>query len=724
MSAPSLSKLWRWTRETFSAPAPSNASAETTAAPLPLDPRGSELAGLLNLQPERISRQPHSPSVYTVEFSTADCRLRLAISADFVRADLVEVEGTLPDFDGLYALLADHRIEMIETAGLASCCAGDRDQRLPSLPLALACGQQPLHGSDERLEFEFDYAAASRHFRYLAADPFNAIPPDAGAVWASPGQVLARRVESETGHPGLDIFGRPILVSQGRSTPIQAGPGVALDADGEHFTAASYGYVFIDADRLCLRSPVGIDADGLRADFLFLPLLNPQTPTQEDLDTICTGLGLKAGIDPQAQETLAGAFGSASPTPVKICLAQGRGPVDGRDAELDFAVDCRPQPGLLLPDGRFDFRETHFGLNVEAAQDLATLREATPGEDGFTVRGEVLPAKPGAPLEIALGANVLSAETQEGLSFSASTAGRVRWQDGVLQVFETLHIAGDVDYACGNIDFRGDVLVEGSVQPGFSVRAQGGLAVRGQIENGADIEVEGDLVVGGGIVGEDTVVSVGGGIQTRYIHSAQVRCAGDLEAGSYIIKATVRCGGAATVHANGGRRSGLVAGGKLVVAGDLAARFIGSPSGTATAVSLGIDPETAEKLANCRRQLAHCRLQRQRYRHLLGLHKMDAQGLKRLLRHAPPQRKRQLQGCLRQWQRLGTDLKLLKEKKKDLATALCDQATQASLSVAGTVYANVRLRLGQHTAHIQAPLHQAQLDSDNWTQSLYLQPAA
>jgi uncharacterized protein len=739
MSAPSWSRLWRWTMDTFATSPELNQPGDTPQAlPQPLDKRGTELAGLLNLNPAQISRQSLSQSsqgsigldrpLYRVaihsEAPSDAIELVLDFSADFVQAELVYLAGVRLDFDTLFNLLSHHNIEML-LPDVLSLAIEHRTHTVPTNPmeqdptafepLAIALGQPALHGCDERLEFAFDYTSASRHFVALATASATSIPATVMAVWAEAGAPLAHRVEAETGYPGIDVFGRPLLVSQGKSTQIQAGSGVTFCPDSQSFKATQSGYVYLKDNHLGVRAPISIDEDRLAAHFLCLPLMGDLCPTSASIDALVEAQGLKAGIIPEQIATVKSTLLTGLKQSANICIAQGQAAVDGRDAELIFAVDCRPKPGRLLPDGRFDFRETHFGLNVTADQELATLVPATEGQDGHTIDGEKIQAQPGHKAQLEAGAHITCREIDGKVVFHAALTGRVRLEDNRLQVFETLHIAGDVDYSCGNIDFPGDVYIEGSVQSDFSVQAHGSIAVRGQIENGAFIKAAADLIVGGGITGNDTRITCGGKTQTCYIHSATLHCQGPLEVGSYIIKADIRCGATIVVHTRGGSRSGLVVGGRTVAADGLEARFVGSANGTFTELSLGVDPAIADKLLQCRKQQENCKRQRERYRHLLGLQQIDAASLKQLIRQATPKRRRQLCGCIREWQRLGQTLKSLGEKRRHLSTALLAPATSARLRVAGTLFPNVHLRLGEHIGRTHEPLNQTELHSENWT---------
>ena len=78
----------------------------------------------------------------------------------------------------------------------------------------------------------------------------------------------------------------------------------------------------------------------------------------------------------------------------------------------------------------------------------------------------------------------------------ADLDGQLVENNNKIIVDPTIEIKGDVDLSTGNIDFNGSVLIKGSVQAGFAVRADGDVEIRGTI-SGGNVEAKNIIVFGG-----------------------------------------------------------------------------------------------------------------------------------------------------------------------------------------------------------------------------------
>jgi uncharacterized protein (DUF342 family) len=560
-------------------------------------------------------------------------------------------------------------------------------------------------------------------FPALASTDLEALPEDTCAVWVQPGQLLACLHPATPGEDGQDVFGRPLpALSEDSPEPV-AGPGVRLRADQVTYEATASGYAYVHQATLGVRAPLALSADGLACTFAYVPAQGASLPDEEDIPAWLEEKGICRGIDGQACQALARAFRENHPSPCLFTLAQGLAPEHGRDARLVFEIDCQRKPGRIDQDGRIDFKETAFGLNVPCGALLARLRPATQGRAGFTVRGEGLPAFSGQEAVLKAGANVEVIEAEEEWVYKAAVDGRVSHHRDTLQVHETLHLAADVDYSTGNIDFSGDVLVSGSVLAGFAVRAGGSIAVRGQVESGARLEAMGDIVVGGGAVGEQTCLKAQGNIAIYFAQDATLLAGGDLEVGSYLFNAVVRCQGRALVHQGRSRRSGTIAGGSVLAARGIQARFAGSPNGTATELVVGVDPAIEAALHGCQQELAECEKEQEHLCRLLGLEKVTLPRLRRLLAHAAPGRRDQIADHVRRWQQLERQIPALQQQLGDLRRSLAQPAPDAVLAIAETIYPGVCLRLGERVAQVSLELREACLTPSTFSPAL-LQAAA
>jgi len=149
-------------------------------------------------------------------------------------------------------------------------------------------------------------------------------------------------------------------------------------------------------------------------------------------------------------------------------------------------------------------------------------------------------------------------------------------------------ISGNVDYETGNIDFKGNVEIKGTIVGGFKVKATGDITVSESVEDGAEIQAGGDLKVGQGIVGENTQVKVVGGIMAKYIQDATLWAGGDVVVGSYIRTAHVHSDTMVTVEGDTWALNGIVS------------KNVGSEYSTNTVLSVGINLEIYGKFEMAR----------------------------------------------------------------------------------------------------------------------------
>ena len=173
-------------------------------------------------------------------------------------------------------------------------------------------------------------------------------------------------------------------------------------------------------------------------------------------------------------------------------------------------------------------------------------------------------------------------------------------------VYPISNIEGDVDYHSGNIDFNGDVVIGGSVQSQFSVKATGTVTIAGYVEAGAFVTAGNDLLVQRGVVGASTELVAGGDVMAKFIQEATVRAGGDIKVGSYIFNASVRAAGQIMVPGMGEGKSRALVGGLIWGAKGISALSIGSPYNTSTRLVVGVDPDQVNRADQIRANMHAC----------------------------------------------------------------------------------------------------------------------
>ncbi len=168
----------------------------------------------------------------------------------------------------------------------------------------------------------------------------------------------------------------------------------------------------------------------------------------------------------------------------KILIAKGIPPTKGEDAYFEY---------------RFGVDEDGTNLDERAlpGQLLMVKHPATYGTSGKTVTGETIPGELGKELAVNPGNGVILSE--DSLRAYATDYGSVIWEDDQVSVEKILKVSGDLKK---NLDFKGRVIISGSVKDGLTIKASSEITVCGNMG-------EATLVSGGRIKIEQPILGKG-----------------------------------------------------------------------------------------------------------------------------------------------------------------------------------------------------------------------
>ena len=153
-------------------------------------------------------------------------------------------------------------------------------------------------------------------------------------------------------------------------------------------------------------------------------------------------------------------------------------------------------------------------------------------------------------------------------------------------------VNGDVNLETGNIVFLGTVIVRGSIEDGFSVKAAGNVEVHGTVGK-AIIEAEGNVIVNRGILGKDeAVIKAGNDIMAKFVEHTKISAGNDVIVSEAIMHSFVDAGKRVLCV---GKRA-MIVGGRIRAREEVNAKEIGSKVSTDTMVEVGIDPKAREEL--------------------------------------------------------------------------------------------------------------------------------
>ncbi len=281
---------------------------------------------------------------------------------------------------------------------------------------------------------------------------------------------------------------------------------------------------------------------------------------------------------------------------LRILCAKGQAAENGQDATIEYMVDLerRGKPAETV-DGGVDFKNLGLYINVEKGQVLAVKHLPGQGVEGYDVCGNSIPPRAGKDLVLHPGANVL---IEEGSKLVAAVNGTVTAAGGKISVSPVLNIKSDVDLSTGNIDFAGDVVINGSVQEGFSVRAGGNVDIAGMVSGG---NVKGcNVTIRQGILGLNKgLVEASGTVVAKFVENARVTADQDILINDVVLHSQLSAGKKVRVE---GKR-GQIVGGVTSAGDEILVKSAGSSSATPTELQAGVNPKLREAYLAMRKDL-------------------------------------------------------------------------------------------------------------------------
>lgn len=249
----------------------------------------------------------------------------------------------------------------------------------------------------------------------------------------------------------------------------------------EAFAAAEYvpGKLYI----ICDTRPV-TDLNEIRFE-IGESERKPLTP--EELRRCLTEKGIVHGIDNSAIIKVV-SFSDGQ----EVLVASGTAPQPGEDARIELCF----REGEYIEKNEDDLWVDNFDYgtiaSAEAGMVVARKHPAKPGIPGMDVTGKKL--EPPIPRDFQLKAGSGVEISKNGLEAVALVNGRPQVKGYTVSVTPQYKVSGDVDSTTGNLNFSGDIVIEGSVQDGMKVRARGDIKILGfathcVVEAGGNVEI-------------------------------------------------------------------------------------------------------------------------------------------------------------------------------------------------------------------------------------------
>ena len=337
-----------------------------------------------------------------------------------------------------------------------------------------------------------------------------------------------------------------------------------------------------------------VSEDKLRAYIVLLPKRKKGfTPTYDRVLEELDERGIKFGVDTKLIKKI---------TDKKLyfqmfVIARGVDKVDGSDGKV---IEHYPRKiKIVLKEDEFgntDFKNLGNIKNITKGSIICDIILPTSGNSGNNVYGEEIPCKDGEMPIIPMGENTNL--TDDELHLVASCDGCVNYHDDMFYVRQLLYIKGNVDPHTGNIEFKGDIIIEGDVLEGYSVKADGNLKVQGTVEN-SSLTAGGGISIAGGVKGnEKAVLTSGSEIKSLFLESCTAKAKNGIYSES-IINSSIYTDDCVSVD----RGKGIILGGTVIARNYVQAKIIGNQSGRACTIKLGTNYNVAEEKATLSKEL-------------------------------------------------------------------------------------------------------------------------
>jgi uncharacterized protein len=271
--------------------------------------------------------------------------------------------------------------------------------------------------------------------------------------------------------------------------------------------------------------------------------------------------------------------------------APGQAFLVARGAEAEVGEDAKllqtfsPASPKIRPDGGVDFTACQLDEPVPVGEALLMIQPAKIGKEGKTVRGASLPTTFGKEIDLAsfLGDGV--ALSDDGMQVIATMSGTPKRVGDKISILPLLRIERSVDRTTGNIDFPGNVVIDGDVTDGFRVRANGDITVRGVVQ-GARLESDSAVILDNGMFGRGVGEIVAKGyVQAEFLQECTVSTETDVLISKEIVRSTINAGNSVLAG------QGKIVGGVVTATREILAGIVGTVSGTPTRLTLVPPPE-------------------------------------------------------------------------------------------------------------------------------------
>lgn len=154
--------------------------------------------------------------------------------------------------------------------------------------------------------------------------------------------------------------------------------------------------------------------------------------------------------------------------------------------------------------GKVDFKSIGSIEAVHKGDVIGVLHKGTDGKDGTDVFGSIVKHQKGRRIKLKASHGCI---LKNGDSIVSEIDGKPCIRNNIFYVYKVHELNGNVDLKTGNIDFIGDVVINGEIKEGMKVKSGNNIHINGGVER-SEITAKGDVVISGNIISSS--VTAGG----------------------------------------------------------------------------------------------------------------------------------------------------------------------------------------------------------------------
>ncbi|WP_341877851.1 FapA family protein [Defluviitalea saccharophila] len=379
---------------------------------------------------------------------------------------------------------------------------------------------------------------------------------------------------------------------------------------------------------------------------------------------------------------------------VKILIAEGKLPVDGKNSIIKMYEITEPKPEIT-EDGTVNHYELNLINKVSKGDWLGERIDATPGEPGKSILGETIPAKPGKQFPLYYDKHSVEEvyDEEKGITtLIAKKTGAVFYRQEVIYVYDCLEIEGSVSFDTGNINFDGFVNIKGSIEDNFSVEAKNDIQVMGVMGVGSVEKIksrDGCIYIRGGIAGKNKAhLYCKQDLYTKFASECTIECEETVHIGFYAINCNIK---AKQVIFES--RSSRIIGGNIDAEIKVVANEVGNRSEIPTNINIqGFNrKELKERLDEINKSIQEINDQLIEFKHKIAIYAGSE--------NLSEQQQFEYKKISNQFQEVKETLKHLQSERKKHISYLRTKG-EGEISISGQVHGNTTLTLKKITKRI------------------------